>query len=162
MSKYDDDDEASRAVEQAIIAGRLSEQQSLLDLRAKRAIERGQQPDTEQDPEWWAEQLAEHERSAVLPPSFLLLLKEDAGLDDELDRYATEAEVRERVEAFNGRVLSAREDLPEDTPPIAKTRDVDAAVEAWQERYSEFRTVPQTEPAAPPPKRHWWNLPNRS
>ena len=40
----------------------------------------------------------------MLPPS-LQLRKEDAELDDRLDRLAAESEVRREVEEFNARVM---------------------------------------------------------
>ena len=39
----------------------------------------------EHDPDWWLKKLVERERIAVLPPS-IALRKEDAELDDRLDR----------------------------------------------------------------------------
>jgi len=90
MSGYDEGyDDESRAALRAVAAARRSEQQSWLDLHAMRAVERGDHgrpPDseTELDPEWWAAQLAERERTAVLPPA-LALLHESSKLDAEDD-----------------------------------------------------------------------------
>lgn len=90
MTGYDEGyDDESRAARRAVAAARRSEQQSWLDLQAMRAVERGDHgpppaPGTELDPEWWADKLAERERTAVLPPA-LALLHEDAQQDAEDD-----------------------------------------------------------------------------
>ena len=100
--------------------------------------------------------MVERERIAILPPS-LALRKEDSELDDLLDTMNVESEVRAHVEDFNERVVQARYSLPQGPPLTTMPRDVDATVAAWRERYAAFRAVPRTEPAAPAPKRHWWN-----
>jgi hypothetical protein len=150
---YDDN---SRAAQRAVAAARLREQQSWLDLQAKRAVERGEHgvppgPGTEQDPEWWAARLAERDRDAVLPPR-LVILRENADLDDRLDRLDAEADVRREVVDFNERLNRARDEAPDGPPP----RDVDATVEAWQERRAAPH-VPRSEPAAHAKRRPWWN-----
>ena len=63
------------------------------------------------DPNWWIKKLVERENIAVLPPS-VALRKEDAELDDRLDKLIREAEVREIVEDFNERVIAARYGRP--------------------------------------------------
>ncbi|GAA4755977.1 hypothetical protein GCM10023350_46860 [Nocardioides endophyticus] len=85
MSGYDESHDDGRAAQRAIAAARRHEQQSWLDLQARRAVERGQhglppEPGTELDPEWWAAKLAERDRDAVLPPG-LALLREEATAD---------------------------------------------------------------------------------
>jgi hypothetical protein len=108
------------------------------------------------DPEWWVKQMVERERIVVLPPS-LMLRKEDAELEDVLDEYTSEADVRAHVEDFNERVIAARYTTPAGPPLTTMPRDVEATVDAWRARYDAFRAVPRTEPAAPARKRHWWN-----
>ncbi len=76
------------------------------------------------DPNWWLKKLVEREHIAVLPPS-LALRKEDAELDDTLDKLNVEAEVRRHVEDFNERVIAARYRLPEGPPLVTMPRDVD-------------------------------------
>ena len=100
--------------------------------------------------------LVEREQITVLPPS-VALRKEDAGLDDELDRLTSEAQVREHVEDFNARVIRARYSLSPGPPLITMPRDIEETVSAWKERYAARRAVPRTEPAAPRRRRHWWN-----
>ena len=79
------------------------------------------------DPNWWLKKLVEREHVAVLPPS-LALRKEDAELDETLDRLTVETEVRRHVEDFNERVVAARYRLPEGPPLVTMPRDVDETV----------------------------------
>lgn len=95
MSGYDEGYDDDRAARRAIAAARLSEQQSWLDLQAKRAIEDGAHgqppgPGTELDPDWWAAQLAQRDRDAVLPPGLAFLLEDaDPTVDAEQEREIT-------------------------------------------------------------------------
>ena len=102
-----------------------------------------------------------HEGAAgcVLPPS-LQLRKEDAELDERLDRLNVEAEVRREVEEFNQRVIAARY-RPADGPPlITMPRDVEESVAAWEVRRAERRAAQRAaaaaEPPPPPRRRRWW------
>ena len=110
---------------------------------------------TEHDPEWWLKKLVERERLVVLPLS-VQLRKEDAGLDDELDRLTTEKAVRARVEDFNERVVKARYALPEGPPLITMPRDVDATVAGWAARREARLAARRTSEAAEPRPRRWW------
>ena len=99
MTEYDEGDDGNRrAAERAVAAARLREQQSWLDLQAKRAVERGEHgeppgPGTERDPEWWAERLAQRDRDAVVPPGLATLLEEaDASREDQITRDAPRTE----------------------------------------------------------------------
>jgi hypothetical protein len=162
--ELDPDRRASRAAARA----RIQQQQTWVDLQVRQAMERGDFDDLpgtgkpieglgeSHDPDWWLKKLVERERIVVLPPS-VALRKEDAALDDELDRYNTETQVREHVEDFNARVIRARYSLSPGPPLVTMPRDVDATVEAWKERYAARRAAARTEPAAPPRRRHWWN-----
>jgi Domain of unknown function (DUF1992) len=153
-------------------AARIEQQQTWVDLQIRQAMERGEFENLpgagkpieglgeQHDPDWWLKKLVERERIAVLPPS-LALRKEDAELDERLDRHHTEAEVRRDVEDFNARVIRARY-TPTDGPPlITMPRDVDATVQAWAERLEARRTAARaaarTDPAAGRRKRRWWN-----
>ena len=62
---------------------------------------------TEHDPDWWLKRMVKREKVSVLPPS-LQLRKDDAELDERLDKLTAESEVRREVEEFNARVLKAR------------------------------------------------------
>ena len=154
---------ASKAAARA----RIQQQQTWVDLQVRKAMERGDFDDlpgagkpiadlgTEHDPEWWLKKLVERERLVVLPLS-VQLRKEDAGLDDELDRLTTEKAVRARVEDFNERVVKARYALPEGPPLITMPRDVDATVADWAARREARLAARRTSEAAEPRPRRWW------
>ncbi len=135
----------SRAAEKAAAAKRIEQQQTWVDLQIRQAMARGEFDDlpgagkpipdlgTQHDPDWWLKRMIKREQVSVLPPS-LQLRKEDAELDERLDKLSVESEVRREVEEFNARVLRARY-TPVDGPPlITQPRDADATVAAWRER----------------------------
>ena len=148
---------------------RIQQQQTWVDLQIRQAMERGEFDDLpgagkpieglgeHHDPDWWLKKLVERERIAVLPPS-VALRKEDAELDDRLDKLNLEADVRREVEDFNERVIRARYPLPEGPPLITMPRDVDATVAAWRERReARRRRVRHAAAATPrPPAGRWW------
>jgi hypothetical protein len=89
---------------------------------------------THHDPDWWVKNLVEREQiTGVLPEAFQLR-KDDAALDDELDREWSEARVRELLQEFNRRVVEARRQLLGGPPVVTSPRDVDADVSRWRER----------------------------
>ena len=155
----------------AAARARIQQQQTWVDLQIRQAMDRGDFDDLpgagkpieglgeQHDPDWWLKKLVERERITVLPPS-VALRREDAELDQTLDRYNSSSEVREHVEDFNDRVIKARYSLHPGPPLITMPRDVDAAVAAWRERRDARRTA-RTAPAVPPRKGHWWNLRRR-
>jgi hypothetical protein len=105
------------------------------------------------DPDWWVKQLIEREQvTGVLPPA-LQLRKDDAELDDALDRLTSEGHVRQELEAFNRRVVEARRQLQGGPPVITPTRDVDAEVERWRGRRRARSGAQQPPPAAEPTRR---------
>jgi hypothetical protein len=145
MKQPDPEPAEDRAASRAAAARRMAQQHTWVDLQIQRAMERGEFDDlpgagkpiadlgTEHDPDWWLKRMVKREQVSVLPPS-LQLRKEDAELDDRLDRLAAESEVRREVEEFNARVMKARY-TPADGPPlITQPRDVDETVTAWRER----------------------------
>ena len=160
------DQPRSRDADRAAAAAKIKHQSTWVDLQIRQAQERGDFDNlpgagkpieglgAEHDPDWWLKQLVERERIAVLPPS-IALRKEDAELDARLDTLNVERDVRREVEEFNERVIRARYSLSAGPPLITMPRDVDATVEAWQERRA-ARRVPRTQPAAPPKRRRWW------
>jgi hypothetical protein len=128
---------------------RIRHQTHWVDLQVKRAMERGEfdnlpgkgkplgdlgSPD---DRDWWLKKLIERERITGVLPAALQLRKDDAELDDHLDREATEKLVREQVEDFNRRIIEARRQLQGGPPVVTRTRDVDTEVERWRERRRE-------------------------
>lgn len=86
------------------------------------------------DPDWWVKGLIEREQLSGLAPAPFRLRKEDAELDDKLDRQYMEAKVREILEDFNRQVIDARRQLLGGPPVVTKTRDVEQEVERWRER----------------------------
>ena len=134
-----------RAASRAAAAKRIEQQQTWVDLQIRQAMARGAFDDlpgagkpiedlgTEHDPDWWLKRMVKREQVSVLPPS-LQLRKDDAELDDHLDKLAAESEVRREAEEFNARVMKARY-TPVDGPPlVTQPRDVDETVAAWRER----------------------------
>lgn len=152
----------------AAAARRMGDVRSHIDEVIRQATERGDFDDLpgagrpieglgeEHDPDWWLRKLVERERIAVLPPS-IQLRKDDAELDDLLDKQPTEKAARDVVEDFNGRVIAARYGLPVGPPLITMPRDVDQTLAAWRERRA-ARDAARSAAAAvpdPPRKRRW-------
>ncbi len=155
----------------AAARARIAQQQTWVDHQIRRAMERGDFDDLpgagkpiadlgeHHDPDWWIKKLVERENIAVLPPS-IQLRKEDAELDERLDRLTREADVRRELEDFNTRVVAARYRLPEGPPLVTMPRDVDATVAAWGERRQarrrDARAAAAASPAPVPTRRAWW------
>jgi len=159
----------------AAARARIAQQQTWVDLQVRQAMERGDFDDLpgagkpiadlgeSHDPDWWIKKLVEREHVALLPPS-VALRKEDAELDEVLDKLNVEGEVRRHVEDFNKRVIAARYRLPEGPPLVTMPRDVDAEVAAWAERRTarlaeqrrRAREVLAEARSKPTPKRRWW------
>jgi hypothetical protein len=159
----------SRAADRAAARARIEQQQTWVDLQVRQAMERGDFDDLPgtgkpisdlgetHDPDWWLKKLVEREKLAILPPS-LQLRKEDAELDDRLDRLTRENDVRRELEDFNKRVIAARYRLPEGPPLVTMPRDVDATVRAWAERRAARlrRSRAEAPPEPREPRRRWW------
>ncbi|MGZ8743117.1 MAG: DnaJ family domain-containing protein [Nocardioides sp.] len=112
------------------------------------------------DPDWWVKGLIEREKiTGVLPPA-LALRREDAALDGELDRMASEDEVRRALADFNARVVAARRQLQGGPPVVTPTREVEDEVNAWRQRRAERRAVVRAAElrakAEQQPRRRWW------
>ncbi|WP_307852475.1 DUF1992 domain-containing protein [Glaciihabitans sp. dw_435] len=88
------------------------------------------------DPDWWIRKKIEREQLTGLGPPALTLRTEDASLDERLDEAPSEFAVREILEDFNKRIISARRQLQGGPPVVTQTRDVDAEVARWAERRS--------------------------
>lgn len=89
---------------------------------------------TTHDPDWWLKKLIEREQiTGVLPPA-LQLRKEDAQLEETLDKEWSEKTVRELLVDFNRRVVEARRQLLGGPPVVTRLRDVETEVAAWRER----------------------------
>ena len=150
-------------------AARIQQQATWVDLQLRQAESRGDFDDlpgygkplegldaaAPHDPDWWLKKLIEREQiTGVLPP-VLQLRKDDAELDDRLDRLVRESDVRREVEDFNSRVRAAIYQPLGGPPMITKSRDVDVEVERWRaRRESTRRAATESAPAEPP--RRWW------
>jgi hypothetical protein len=86
------------------------------------------------DPDWWLKAFIEREQITGVLPEALQLRKDDAKLDDRLDRQHLEAGVREVVEEFNARIVEARRQLLGGPPVVTPVRDVEREVARWRER----------------------------
>jgi hypothetical protein len=161
--EVDEDDDAARA--------RFENQHLWVDHQIRKAMARGEfdnlpgagkplrLPDRH-DPDWWVKGLIEREKlTGVLPPA-LALRKEDAELDAELDRMATEEEVRRALADFNRRVVEARRQLQGGPPVVTATREVEDEVNLWRQRRAERRAVVRAaelrERAERESRPQWW------
>jgi hypothetical protein len=162
-------------------AARIRHQTQWVEQQLRVAMERGDFDDlpgygkpleglgTEHDPDWWVKRLVEREQvTGVLPPA-LQLRKDDAELDDRLDRITTEPEVRRAVEEFNAAVRKAIYTPPvgnQPAPPvITQRRDVEAEVGRWRERRAarieaQRAALAASRPETPRRRRRWpWSRP---
>jgi len=147
-------------------AERIRQQATWVDLQVRQAMARGDfdnlpgagkpLPDLgdEHDPDWWVKRLVERERIVVLPLS-VELRKEDAQLDERLDREATEKQARALVEDFNERVVKARYAQPQGPPLITMPRDVEETIARWRERREARLAEIRARQAQEPRGRRW-------
>ncbi|REJ03933.1 DUF1992 domain-containing protein [Microbacterium bovistercoris] len=91
---------------------------------------------THHDPDWWIRRKIETENLTGLGPPAIMLRDEDRRMQETLDEFRREEDVREYLEEFNRRVIDARRQLLGGPPVVTKTRDVDAEVASWRERRS--------------------------
>lgn len=105
------------------------------------------------DPDWWIRRKIETEELSGLGPPALTLRVEHAELAERMDAISREADVREALEDFNGRVIEARRQLLGGPPVVTPTVDVDAELAAWASRR---RARDAAAAAAPPPRRRRW------
>ncbi len=108
------------------------------------------------DPDWWVKGLIQRENITGLGPRAILLRREDAELDERLDRQYTEQQVREVLEDFNYQVIDARRQLLGGPPVITKLRDVDAEVKRWHERRDAARRAAEAAEPPPPERVSFW------
>lgn len=109
--------------------------------------------DRAHDPDWWIRQKIDRENLTGLAPPAIQLRNEHRAMDDTLDEFTQEADVREHLEEFNKRVRRARMQLEGGPPVVTPVRDVDADVRAWRERRAVRPAVEPTAHAAP--RRGW-------
>ena len=167
-----DERERQKRSSESAAAARIANQHLWVDQQIRVAMERGDfddlpgagKPiaglDKDHDPDWWLNQLIEREKIVVLPPS-VQLRKDDAVLDDSLDKLFREDDVRREIGDFNARVLRARYSPQDGQPPlVTMPRDVDETVAAWATRREERRAAAREqqagEPRTSPQRRRWW------
>ncbi len=143
--RHRDEPERDERTGRSAAAARVEFQSQWVEQQLRIAMERGdfdnlpgagkpiEDLGTAHDPDWWVKKLVEREQLSVLPPA-LALRKDDAELDEQLDRLVTEKEVRRELDDFNARVRRARMQLQGGPPVITPVRDPDTEVEAWRTR----------------------------
>lgn len=171
-SQAADERERQKRSSETAAAARIANQHLWVDQQIRVAMERGDfddlpgagKPiaglDKDHDPDWWLNQLIEREQIVVLPPS-VQLRKDDATLDETLDKLFREDDVRQEIGDFNARVLRARYSPQDGQPPlVTMPRDVDETVAAWATRREERRAAAREqqagEPRTSPQRRRWW------
>jgi hypothetical protein len=140
-----DDAEAAGATSDAQPRPRMDDRALWVDTVVDQAIRRGEFDDLPlagkpipglrgtHDPDWWLKSLVERENiTGVLPAA--QLRRDDAELDETLDREPEESRVRQVVQDFNARVIDARRQLMGGPPVVTPTRDVEREVQRWRER----------------------------
>ncbi|MBO3084620.1 J-domain-containing protein [Cellulomonas fengjieae] len=164
--------EPSEQGEDAAPPGRMENRHLWVDVLVDQAVARGEFDNlalagkpipgiTAHDPDWWLKALIEREQISGVLPEAIQLRKDDAVLADRLDALRTEQQVRDAVEEFNARVVSARRQLLGGPPVVTPLRDVEHEVHEWSAR----RLPPPGPPAPaaePPRRRHGWRRRGRS
>lgn len=146
----EDDNAASQRMEQKTL---------WVDLQVRRSIERGEFDDlpgagkplklpAQHDPDWWVKRLIEREKISGVAPPAIGLRREDAELDEVIDREWSEDGVRRVVADFNRRVVEARRQLTGGPPVVTRTRDPDEQVAAWSARREARRELSRQRLAA--------------
>lgn len=114
------------------------------------------------DPDWWIKQKMEKEEVNGVAPAAFQLRKENAQIEETLDAFRTESEVRDYLTGFNERVRAAIMDLRDGPPVFTPPRDIDAEVVKWREKRASraapdvAEAVPPVEEPSRPPRRRWW------
>lgn len=117
-----------------------------------------------QDPDWWIKAKMDHEDMSGVAPAAFQLRKENAVLEDTLDAFSREADVRAYLAGFNDRVRDAVMDLREGPPVFTPPRRVEDEVAAWRVRRAAKAATPTSPPPAPTTgqgegraqPRRWW------
>jgi hypothetical protein len=107
------------------------------------------------DPDWWLKALIEREQISGVLPEAIQLRKDDAELQERLDRLRTEDDVRAALAEFNARIVAARRQLLGGPPVVTPLRDEELEVRHWR-----ARREPTSPSPAPPteqvrPRRRW-------
>lgn len=166
----DDPDAApSEADTERAAAAQAVDREAYVETAIQQAIRRGEFDDLpgagkpipglgeSHDPDWWIRRKIEREQLSGLGPPALRLRVEAAELEDRLDAFSLESDVRAELEDFNRRVIEARRQLQGGPPVVTPTRDVEADVCAWRQRREDrLRAVADAEPPASVARRRWW------
>lgn len=124
----------------------LSDRTEIVESALDRAIKRGDFDDlpgmgkplrglhNSEDPDWWIKQKLDSEDISGVAPAAFQLRKENAVLEDTVDEFARESDVRAYLAGFNARVREAIMDLRGGPPVFTPPRDIDAEVIAWRAR----------------------------
>lgn len=113
-----------------------------------------------QDPDWWIKAKMDHEDMSGVAPAAFQLRKENAVLEETLDVFTKESDVRTYLAGFNDRVRAAVMDLREGPPVFTPPRKVEHEIVAWHQR----RAAKSDPPPAPTAgqgeervqPRRWW------
>ena len=157
----------------------LEERNAVVESALDRAIRRGDFDDlpglgkpliglhSSNDPDWWIKQKLDSEDISGVAPAAFQLRKENAVLEDTVDAFSTETDVREYLAGFNARVRDAVMDLRDGPPVFTPPRDVEKEIAAWRQRRSAKKndTGTEAEPGEEPTDpesvgspRRWWHL----
>lgn len=157
----------------------LEDRNAVVESALDRAIKRGDFDDlpglgkplsglhSSSDPDWWIKQKMDSEGiNGVARPAFQLR-KENAVLEDTVDAFSTESDVRDYLSGFNARVREAVMDLRDGPPVFTPPRDVEKEVVAWRQRRNAKKNdtgteaepgEQRTDPESVGSPRRWWHL----
>lgn len=156
----------------------LEDRNAVVESALDRAIKRGDFDDlpglgkpltglhSSSDPDWWIKQKMDSEGTNGVAPAAFQLRKENSALEDTVDAFSTESEVRDYLAGFNARVREAVMDLRDGPPVFTPPRDVEKEIAAWRRRRNAKKndTVTEAEPGDRPAgpesvgsPRRWWH-----
>ena len=156
----------------------LEERNAVVESALDRAIRRGDFDDlpglgkpliglhSSNDPDWWIKQKLDSEDISGVAPAAFQLRKENAVLEDTIDAFSTETDVRVYLAGFNDRVREAVMDLRDGPPVFTPPRDVEKEVAAWRRRRNVKKNDSGTEaepgedstyPKSVDSPRRWWH-----
>jgi hypothetical protein len=118
------------------------------------------------DPDWWAKRLIEREQLTMPLPTSLALRKEREEIRQTVAAERTEGAVRQIIEDFNARVVTARRRAVGGPPLVVHTIDLDTALAEWREdraamaerrqrALDEHRRATQVATTGQSPRRRW-------
>ncbi|TSI16730.1 DUF1992 domain-containing protein [Brevibacterium aurantiacum] len=156
--------------------GSLEDRNAIVESALDKAIRRGDFDDlpglgkplsglhNSEDPDWWVKAKMDQEDMSGVAPAAFQLRKENAVLEDTLDAFSREADVRSYLAGFNDRVRDAIMDLREGPPVFTPPRKVEDEVAAWRRRRA-AKPAPTPNPPPTPTTgqgeerehpRRWW------